>query len=211
MEETAGNPPAPAAGRNRLRAIGIGHHRERRVVALGLDARIMEFVPAQPRAASPEATIGSQPGLAISQMQFSPGETRRYPQKIRHRMDGAVCVGHCCPQYHVSAALAVDGSRGGKVAKLLEEVMRSGQPPGVKFGIAARQPAGVAVAAGSLIGQRREEPDFRPGGPPALQQVRIEEGERLVAGNGDALPGRRDGGVAGKARATRPAPPPGTG
>ena len=79
----------------------------------------------------------------------------------------------------------------------------------MEFRIAARQPAGVAVVRRSLVGQRREEADLRPGGAPAVQQMRVEERECRVPRHRDALSRRRmAGGASIRHRApARPARP----
>ncbi len=60
----------------------------------------------------------------------------------------------------------------------------------MKLGIAARQPGGVAILLRRLVGKRREEGEFGSLLPPARKKMRIEEGKRRVAGNGDFLAGR---------------------
>jgi hypothetical protein len=72
----------------------------------------------------------------------------------------------------------------------LEEPMRPGKPIGMEFGIPPWQPAGIAIVIRPLVGKWRKEADFGPGGPPTLQQVRIEKRECRILGKGDSLPRR---------------------
>ena len=53
--------------------------------------------------------------------------------------------------------------------------------------IAARQPDEVGVGRRRFVGKRREGHDFGAGGTPALDEMRIDEGEGAVAREGDAL------------------------
>ena len=57
----------------------------------------------------------------------------------------------------------------------------------MQFGIAARQPAGVAVGGRRLVGERREGDDLGPGAPPAADEMRIDERKGLVARERDPL------------------------
>ena len=57
----------------------------------------------------------------------------------------------------------------------------------MKLGIAARQPTRVAVVIRSFIGKRREKADLRARRPPAVQQMRIQERERRILGDGHKL------------------------
>ena len=60
----------------------------------------------------------------------------------------------------------------------------------MQFGIAARKPAQVAVLRRRLVGERREGDDLGPGRPPAFHEMRVDERERRVARERDALPRR---------------------
>ena len=98
-------------------------------------------------------------------------------------------------QRHIAAALAVNGLRRREQPQAVEEAARAGEAAGMQFGIASRQPAGVAVGGRRLVGQRREGDDLRPGRPPAADEMRIDEGKGLVARQRDPLARRpqRDG------------------
>ena len=61
----------------------------------------------------------------------------------------------------------------------------------MKLGIAAGQPAAVAVFGRRLVGERREGDDLRPGPPPAGENMRIDEGERGVGSERDPAARRR--------------------
>ena len=94
-------------------------------------------------------------------------------------------------EHHVAAALAVDRPGRGKRPEPLLEAARRRKRAGMKLGIAARQPAAVAAFGRRLIGERREGDDLGTGLPPAGEHMRIDEGERRVACERDAVAGRR--------------------
>ena len=75
------------------------------------------------------------------------------------------------------------------------------EPAGVQLGIAARQPADVAAEVRRLVGQRREGQELGARRAPGPCDVRIDEAEGGVLGNGDALAGRRQRGRLGAASA----------
>ncbi len=114
-------------------------------------------------------------------------------------MGGAVRVREAPPQHHVAAAFAVDGSGGREGPQAGQERGRGGDPAAVQFGVAARQPAGVAIVGGRLVGERGKEAAFRPGPAPARQHVWVQERESRVARDRDPPSGRRNQ----RARASR--------
>ncbi len=57
--------------------------------------------------------------------------------------------------------------------------------------IAAGQPDRIGRGIGRLVSERRERHDLGAAGAPVPQEVRIDEGERRVRGERDALAGRR--------------------
>ena len=61
----------------------------------------------------------------------------------------------------------------------------------MKFGIAARQPADVAIVGGGFVRQRREWSDLGATAAPAIDDVTISKGERPVMRDGNALSRRR--------------------
>ncbi len=63
----------------------------------------------------------------------------------------------------------------------------------MEFGIAARQPAKIAVARRRLVGERRKEAKLRPEPAPAIEYVRIEKRKGDVPRDGDALRRRAQG------------------
>ena len=95
-------------------------------------------------------------------------------------------------EHHIPAAFAMNRTSFREMPQSLEEPMRPGKPIGMKFGIPPRQPASVTIVIRPLVGKWRKEADFGPGGPPTLQQVRIEERECRILGQGDPLPRRCD-------------------
>ena len=69
--------------------------------------------------------------------------------------------------------------------------IRGGELPRMKLGIAAREPARVAVLRRRLVGKRRERHDLSACSPPAVEHVRVDEGEGVIACKGDARSGWR--------------------
>jgi len=95
---------------------------------------------------------------------------------------------------HVAAALAVHRPRLGKARKPRAKLVRGRQLARMQFGIAAGQPATVAVLGWRLIGERGKGKYLRASRAPAGKQVRIDEGEGCVRRERDALAGRGEGG-----------------
>ena len=63
----------------------------------------------------------------------------------------------------------------------------------MQLGIAAGEPAAVAILRRRFVGERREGDDRRAGMAPAGEDVRVDEGEGVVAGERDAVSRRRQG------------------
>src|SRR6266446_929998 len=80
VKEAARNHAAPATGRRGVTAIRIGDEGERRVVSEGLDARIVELVPAQLRPSRAKTAAIDKANAAIAEMQSPPGKAGRYAQ-----------------------------------------------------------------------------------------------------------------------------------
>ena len=108
-------------------------------------------------------------------------------------MARAIRVDQTSAEHHVAAALAMDRACARKAAQTVEEARGGGDPPGMQFGIAARQPAGVAFLRGRFVGERREGNELGALRPPAGLDMRIDEAEGGVAGNGEALARRGQG------------------
>ena len=78
-----------------------------------------------------------------------------------------------------------------KGAKADKKFLRIRKRLRMQFGIAARQPADVAIGRRRFITQWREGHDLRPRLAPALQMMGVDEGEGDIAGERDALARRR--------------------
>ena len=92
-------------------------------------------------------------------------------------MAHAVGIFEALAQHHVAAALAVHRPRRGKPRKPVAKTPRSSERAGMKLGIAAGQPADVAVRGRRLVGERRERDDLGARAAPAVDDMRIDEGE----------------------------------
>ena len=85
--------------------------------------------------------------------------------------------------------------------------MRGGKGAGMQFRIAAGKPAAVAAFRRRLVGEWRERHDFRAGMPPAVEDVRIDEGEgRVARPSAMRWPGGRSGGIANARAGVEAAP-----
>src|SRR5271168_4517955 len=69
--------------------------------------------------------------------------------------------------------------------------LRGGELRRVQLGIAAGEPAAVAMLRWRRVGQGGEEGDFAARAAPAFQDMGVEEAEGGIAGDGDAPAGRR--------------------
>src|SRR6516162_11373241 len=125
-------------------------------------------------------------------MQLPCGKARRVSEQAGHRMRVAIGVLKALAEDHVASAFAMDRAGGGKSRQPVMKRARGCERASGQFGIAARQPAAVAVRRGRLIGERREPHDFGPHPTPTLKQVRIDETECLIGCQGNALPRRRE-------------------
>ncbi len=78
VKEAARNHATPAAGRRGVTAIRIGDEGEGRVVSQGLDARIVELVPAQLRPGRAKTAAIDEARAAIAEMQSPLSKVGRY-------------------------------------------------------------------------------------------------------------------------------------
>lgn len=115
------------------------------------------------------------------------------PKQPGHRMRDPVLVGQALPQNHEAAAFTMDGTGIGELPQTRQKTRGPGQSPGMKLGIAARQPAAIGGIGWGCVSQRRKGQDLCPGGAPACQLMRIEKAERRVLRQRDALAGGRQG------------------
>src|SRR5262249_38123280 len=113
--------------------------------------------------------------LAIAKMQLALGKARGMAKQPSHGVADAIGVFQPLAQYHVAAALAVHGPRGGELREAAAKLLRRGKRPRLQLGIAAGQPAAVAACRRRLIGKRRERDDLGAGASPAVENVRIDE------------------------------------
>jgi hypothetical protein len=119
-------------------------------------------------------------------MQLAAGEAGFERQQARHGVAGAIGIGEAVAQHHVAAALAID--RAAESSHAVEEAAVGSKPPGMEFGVTARQEQCIGNGVRGLVVQRREGHDLRASHFPSRQQVGIGKAEGLVAGNGNALP-----------------------
>ncbi len=177
-----------------LAAVAVREHGERRVRAGFGDRRVVELVSAQPRAGASERPVRKQQRGSVAERHAPLREARDVVQQPEHSVRGAVRRDQRAAENHMATALAMHRAALGEAAHALEKPRRGGERWGVQFRVAARQPAGIAIVRGSLVGQRRERVDRGTRPPPPRQQVRIDEAEGCVLGERDALSGGRQGG-----------------
>ena len=125
----------------------------------------------------------AEAGAAIAEMHPALGERRLEPQQARHRMTPAFCILDPLPQHHVAPTLAVNwNGAAGQRAQPVVKTMRRRQCSSVQLGIAARQPDHIGSGIGRLVGQWRERQDRSTCRTPAVEQMRIDEGESAILG-----------------------------
>lgn len=201
VKKTSRHFAAPASCRLLDPPMRIPDEGERRVaLALRLDRGIVKLMPTQQGAFRAQGMRLDKARLPVAEMELGFRKAERRPEKSRHGMDMADLIGQALPQNHVTAAFAMRGPSFHEPAQTVEKALRCREPSRVKLGIAAWQPAEIAMVRRRLIGERRKESDFRARLSPARQNMRIEKRERFVPGDRDALRGRRQG---GRSRARR--------
>ncbi len=126
-------------------------------------------------------------------MQPALGEAGGMAEQAGHGVAPAGGVFEAFAQNHVAAALAVHRPRLREVAQAVSKFSRRRERFGMQLRIAARQPAAVGTLGRRLVGERRERQNLGAGAPPRRGDVRIDEAERAVAGERDALARRRQG------------------
>ena len=157
----------------------------------GHERGVMEFVAADDGAAAAENSVGEKPRSAIAEMQLALGEARRSGRAIRSWRGADRPCPRCFRPKPCSRRTrhAPDASR--RNAATPRKISRSGERLGVQFRIAARQPAAVGVFRRRLVGERREWQNLGAGITPSVDRMWIDEAEGAVAGERDALAGRR--------------------
>src|SRR5688572_22544622 len=138
---------------------------------------MVEFMPPQRFSSRTDRTICEQAGPAIAEVELALGEARRVAEQPCHLVARALAVLQAFAQHHVTAAFAVHRPGPRKIRKSAVEAARCGEPPRVQFRIAARQPAYVATVWWSFVRERRKRRDLGTGCPPAVEDMRIDEGE----------------------------------
>ncbi len=191
MEEGPAHLPAASAARPERLAFGIGERGERRIGPRLDQGGIVELVAAQGRAGRPERAIGEEKRVPIAEMQPPRGEARGMVEEAGHGVARAVRIDEAGAQHHVATAFAMHGVCRSEAREPLLEAQRSGKRAGVKFRVASRQPADIAILGRRFVRERREGDDLRPLAPPAGKEMRIGEGEGGVPRQRDALPRRR--------------------
>ena len=150
----------------------------------------MEFVPSNDGAGRPERAVKAQPRPAIAEVEFSRLKACCMAEKPEHGVANARSIDQAVAQHHVAAAFAMHRAGLGKAHHAGAKARRGRKCPGMKFRIAAGQPARIAIGGRWFVGQRREGVDFGAGAMPAGQHMRIDEAEGGVGGKRDALAGR---------------------
>ena len=131
-------------------------------------------------------------------MQLALGEAGGVAEQAGHGMRLPCRILQALAQNHVTAALAVHRPRLREASQSIAETSRRGERFRMKLRIAARQPAAVGAIRRRFVGQRRKRQDFGAGVAPRREHMRIDETERPIVRQRDALSGRRDGGVTGR-------------
>src|SRR5262249_1439480 len=133
----------------------------------------MKFVPAQARAGGADRAIDEELRLAITKMELALREARGVAEQASHGVANAFGVLEHLAEDHVAAALPVHRTRGGEARESFAEFVRGSELLRVKLGIAAGEPAGVAVLGRRLVGKRRERHDLCAGALPAVENMRV--------------------------------------
>ena len=92
-------------------------------------------------------------------------------------------------QNHVTTALAVYRPRLCKASQSIAKTSRGSKRFRVKLRIAARQPAAVGAIRRRLVGKRREQQNLGAGVAPCRKDMRVDETERPIVRQRDALSG----------------------
>src|SRR6185436_15500455 len=137
-------------------ALSIKDFGKRRVVAGRGLLRVMELVTPHRVSRLPQWTIGHQPRLPVAEVHLAPGEAGGVSEQAKHTMSRAVRILERLAQHHVATAFAVDRTRRREFPYAGSEAFRGSEAAGVQLGIAARQPAGIAIVRRRLVGERRE-------------------------------------------------------
>ena len=177
---------APSARGTERAPLPVFELDERRIAARRDQRRIMEFVAAHDATRIADRAFGKHACRAIAEMELPLRKARGVAEQSRHRVPNAIRIFEALPEHHVAAALPVHGTRRGEARESLAELRGSGEPSGMKLGIAARKPAAIAIIRWRLIGEWREGNDLRAGAPPAVEHMRVDEAEGLVLRERDA-------------------------
>src|SRR5690606_29604949 len=161
MEEGAADMAAPPAGGPKRIALTIGEFGKRVVTARSDDPRIVEFMAANGVAGASERAIRQKTRLPVAEVHLAFCEAGGMAEQAEHLVGDAVGIFQSLSQNHVAAALAMHRLLRREGRHPVAEISRGSQRSGMQFGIAAGQPAAIAIWCRSLVGQRREGHDFR--------------------------------------------------
>src|SRR5271168_3386061 len=106
------------------------------------------------RSGAAEDARRKQPGGAIAEMKFAPGEACRVAEQPGHGVASARRIFQTFTQYHVAAALAVHRTRLGETPQSGRKCSRASQRVGMQLRIAAGQPAAVGSGRRRLVRKR---------------------------------------------------------
>src|SRR5712671_5462720 len=147
----------------------------------------MKFMAANDRPRRPDRAFYAKACLTVSEMQLAISEARAMSQETGHPVARAARVLYSLAQHHVAAALAMDRPRLREAREPRLKFLRSSELTTMELRIAARQPADVAALGRRLIGERRKRHDFRARFAPRREQMGIDEGERRVGRERNAM------------------------
>ena len=153
----------------------------------------MKFVSANDGVFRAKYTVRKKPRRTVAEMQFAFGEARHMAEQSRHGVATTLRVFEALAQNHVAAALTVHWPRLGELLQSRTKAFHSDERIGMKFRIAARQPAAIGVLRRRLVSKRREWKDLGAGFSPSLDEMWIDEAESLIARQRDTLSRRRNG------------------
>src|SRR5262249_39686873 len=153
--------------------------------------RVVKLMAADHGAGRSEWAVGKKAGLTVAKLQLAAREACGMAEQPSHGVTNVIGVIEALAEHHVAAAFAMDRPRLRKARQSGAKAHGVCERAGVELGVSAGQPAAVAALRGRLVAERGERDDLGAGAAPAFDEVRIDEGESLIAGERDALPRRR--------------------
>ena len=164
------------------------------------DRRIVELMAAKASTCGTERAVAREPERAIAEMELSCREGGLERQEPGHGVSRTRRIHQALAQNHIAAALAIYcGTAGGGGPQAGEKIPLARKPSGMELGIAARKIDRIRVLDRRLVGERGEGKELGPLRAPTVQEVRIGEGEGVVAGQRHPLAkrGQRDRSLGG--------------